>query len=192
MSTITPTPEEMARRIARFSQLDRIVMQREARFSQEALDVIYARRLHPVVGLPDTDTPINDSAPIRGAGGMTITYAVCPPGQGPSLHSHNRTYETFTVCRGRFEFLWGDNAEHSVILEEFDVLSVPPRVCRSFRNVGALEGVLQVIITGGVHDKTDIAFPTSTAAKIAQVDPKLYEHLRASGHALPEVPPRAK
>ncbi|SRR5512138_1185571 len=188
MPTITPTPEEMARRIARFSQLDRIVMQREARFPQDALDVIYARRLHPVIGLPDTDTPINDSAPIRGAGGMTITYAVCPPGQGPSLHSHNRTYETFTVCRGRFEFLWGDNGEHSVVLEELDVLSVPPCVCRAFRNIGSIEGVLQVIITGGVHDKTDIAFPISTAVKIARVNPRLYEHLRETGHALPELP----
>ena len=187
MSTTTPTPEEMERRIARFSQLDRIVMQREARFSQEALDVIYARRLHPVIGLPDIDTPINDGAPIRGAGGMTITYAVCPPGQGPSLHSHNNTYETFTVCRGRFEFLWGDHGEHSVVLEELDVLSVPPRVCRAFRNVGPLEGVLQVIITGGVHDKTDIAFPISTSAKIARVDPNLYRHLRENGHALPDV-----
>lgn len=187
MPTRTPTPQEMAGRIARFTQLDRIPVQREERFPQQALDVIYARRLHPVIGLPETITLISNGAPIRDAGGMTMTYAVCPPGQGPSLHSHNRTYETFTVCRGRFEFRWGDEGEHAVVLEELDVISVPPRVCRAFRNVGPREGVLQVIITGGIHDKSDITFPRSTVARIAQVHPGLFSHMRETGIELPEL-----
>ena len=34
---------------------------------------------------------------------MPMTLAVCPPGQGPGLHNHVKTYETFTVLKTRFE-----------------------------------------------------------------------------------------
>ncbi len=87
---------------------------------------------------------------------MTMTLARCPPGQGPALHSHDQTYETFTVLQGRFEVTWNDDGRDTVVLEPFDTISVPPKVCRAFRNVGDTQGVLQVIITGGVHDMNDI------------------------------------
>lgn len=107
----------------------------QPKFRQEILDLIYARKLLPVVGLEgDANTPVSDAAPIRGAAGMTITYTICPPGQGPSLHAHDRTFESRAVCRGRLEVRWGDTGEHSVVLEEFDTISVPPKVCRAFRN----------------------------------------------------------
>lgn len=173
MKTITPTPEEMHARIARFRDLKPIAAQREPRYSQEVLDLVYARRLLPVIGLENgANTPVTDAAPIRGAAGMTITFAVCPPGQGPALHAHDRTFETFIVCRGRFEFRWGDDGQHAVVLDELDAISMPPRVCRAFRNVGAVEGVLQVIITGGVHDRYDIDLSPHVAEQMKQIDPQ--------------------
>ena len=58
----------------------------------EANDIVYARKLLSVISLESaTDTPINSAAPIVGAGAMTMTMAVCPPGQGPSLHAHHKT-----------------------------------------------------------------------------------------------------
>lgn len=178
MKTITPTPAEMESRIARFEKLKPIAAQREPKFRQEILDLIYARRLLPVVGLEGgANTPVSDAAPIQGAAGMTITYAVCPPGQGPSLHAHDKTFETFTVCRGRFEIRWGDSGEHSIILKEFDTISVPPKVCRAFRNVGEVEGVLQVIITGGVHDRFDIDLSPLAADEMRRIDPAAQQQI---------------
>jgi quercetin dioxygenase-like cupin family protein len=139
--------------------------------------VVYSRKLLSVVGLEmsalEASTPINAEAPIRGAAGMTITLAVCPPGQGPGLHAHRRTYETFTVLAGEFEVTWNDDGSESATLRLFDTISFPPGVCRAFRNIGKAEGILQVVITGGVHDMTDIAFSPKARQEIEAVRPGL-------------------
>jgi hypothetical protein len=44
-------------------------------------------------------------------------------------------------------------------------------VYRSFRNIGDSEGLLQVIITGGVHDMNDIAFSNQAAQLIDAASP---------------------
>lgn len=155
-------------RLARFGRLLEIEPQRGHDLPQAVADLIWSRRLLPVVTrADDAPSPFGNVAPIRGAGDMSITYATCPPGTGPSLHTHRRTFETFTVLKGRFEFTLGDNGEGAVTLDPFDVLSVPPGIARAFRNVGADEGLLQVIITGGQHDVNDITFPARTAKEIA-------------------------
>lgn len=178
MRTINPSAEEMAQRVARFGALRPIVAQREQKYPQEVMDLLYARKLLSVVGLEDDrQTAVSDSAPIVGAGGMTITYAVCPPGQGPGLHAHRQTYETFTVLRGRFAFYWGDAGDQSVILDELDVISVPPEVTRAFKNVSDSEGILQVIITGGIHDKNDIDLSPQVGSEIERIDPKLRQEI---------------
>lgn len=177
MKTISLTAEEMERRIARRADLKPIEAQRQPRYPQEVMDLLYARKLLPVIGLDDRDTALSDSAPIVGAAGMTITYAICPPGQGPGLHAHRETFETFTVMRGRFAFFWGDAGDQQAILEELDVISVPPLVSRAFRNVGDAEGILQVIITGGTHDKNDIDLAPAVAEEIARIDPRARDEI---------------
>lgn len=168
MKTIEISPAEMESRVARFAALEPLRAAESLDMPQAAKDVIYSRKLLSVIGLGGTsDTPVNQGAPIQGAGGMTMTHAVCPPGTGPSLHAHQNTYETFTVLKGRFEVRWNDDGEHRVELDQFDTISVPPRVCRAFRNIGDEEGILQVIITGGVHDMSDIDFPRATADELA-------------------------
>jgi quercetin dioxygenase-like cupin family protein len=163
----------MEKRIARFDRLKPLPIQNAA-IPEKARDVVYSRKLLSVIGLEENaPTPINAQAPIRGAGGMTMTLAVCPPGQGPGLHSHRHTYETFTVLRGEFEVRWNDDGSESAVLREFDTISFPPGVCRSFRNVGDEEGILQVVITGGVHDMTDIAFSENARREIEAVRPGL-------------------
>jgi len=135
-----------------------------------------------VIGLDDEiDTPINASAPITGAGGITITLASCPPGTGPSLHSHRETYETFTVMQGRFEVFWNDDGENRIELNRFDTISVPPGVCRGFRNIGDEEAILQVIISGGVHDLNDIDFAPKCAAEIETIRPGLLKTFEETG-----------
>ncbi len=168
MRTIDISPEDMEKRVSRFRDLKPLRAAETLDIPQEAKDVIYSRELLSVIGLDGSaDTPVNQGAPIQGAGGITMTHAKCPPGTGPSLHAHQQTYETFTVLRGRFEVTWNDDGAHRVELDEFDTISVPPGVCRAFRNIGEDDGLLQVIISGGVHDMSDIDFPKGTATQLA-------------------------
>ena len=99
MKTIELTQSDMAQRVARYRELKPLPTQSAAGVPLEAKDVIYARKLLSVIGLESGSTPVSSNAPIRGAAGMTMTLAVCPPGQGPELHAHVKTYETFTVLR---------------------------------------------------------------------------------------------
>ena len=171
----------MEKRISRFKALKALPIQNAA-IPEKARDVVYARKLLSVIGLQEkSNTPINAEAPIKGAAGMTMTLAVCPPGQGPGLHNHVQTYETFTVLKGRFEITWNDDGSGRAELAQFDTISVPPGVCRAFRNIGAEEGILQVIITGGVHDMNDIAFTGEAKKKIDAVRPGLSSEFEKAG-----------
>jgi quercetin dioxygenase-like cupin family protein len=179
MKTVYLSSDQMQRRIARFNQLSPLPIQ-QTDIPLAARDVVYSRKLLSVIGL-ETSTPINAAAPITGAAGMTMTLAVCPPGQGPGLHSHRQTYETFTVMKGRFEVRWNDDGSGRAVLELYDTVSFPPGVCRAFRNIGDEEGILQVIITGGVHDMTDIDFSARAKQEIDAVRPGLAAEFEKAG-----------
>jgi len=180
MRTIQLSAEQMRGRIARFEALRPLPTQNAA-IPVAARDVVYSRKLLSVIGLEDALTPINAGALIRGAAGMTMTLAVCPPGQGPGLHAHLATYETFTVLEGRFEVRWNDDGGERAVLEQFDTVSFPPGVCRAFRNVGTAEGILQVLITGGVHDMNDIDFVPQAKQDIERVQPGLATEFEKAG-----------
>ena len=182
MQTLHIPQAEMETRVARFRQLQPLAIQQNAAVPEAARDVVYARKLLSVIGLDgNSKTPINSAAPIAGAAGLTMTLAVCPPGQGPGLHAHRDTYETFTVLQGQFEITWNDQGENRVVLDVFDTISVPPGVCRAFRNVGRTEGILQVLITGGVHDMNDIAFSDKAAQAIEAAAPGALTHFKQAG-----------
>ena len=167
MKTISISAPDMKTRTSRYANLKPLPLSESLNMSQEAKDVIYARKILSVIGLgKDVVSPVNEGAPIQGAGGMTMAIGVCPPGTGPSLHAHQQTYETFTVLKGRFEITWNDDGGERIKLDLFDTVSVPPGVCRAFRNISNEEGVLQVVITGGVHDMTDIDFPETIGQQL--------------------------
>ena len=183
MKTKHISSEEMGKRVSKFKTLKPLSIQQDTNIPIEGRDVVYARQLLSVIGLDpkEGNTPINSGAPIIGAGGITMTHAKCPPGQGPGLHNHINTYETFTVLEGQFEVSWNDDGSAAIILEKFDTISVPPGVCRSFKNSGKTEGLLQVIISGGVHDMNDIAFTPAAADKINSVKPGLVDKFKQVG-----------
>ncbi len=182
MKTKSIDQGEMARRISRYQDLSPLAGQRSPAIPQPAADVVWARKLLSVIGLDEgLDTPINRGAPITGAAGMTMTLAECPPGQGPSLHSHLNTYETFTVLKGRFEVRWNDDGGETAILDLYDTVSVPPKVCRAFRNISDEDGILQVVITGGVHDISDIDFAPAAAHEIEAIGPGILDEIKKTG-----------
>jgi quercetin dioxygenase-like cupin family protein len=180
MKTVRISGAEMQKRIARFRALEPLPIQRSD-IPLAARDVVYSRKLLSVIGLEDGQTPINAGAPILGAAGMTMTLALCPPGQGPGLHAHRQTYETFTVLKGRFEVSWNDDGSERAVLDLYDTVSFPPGVCRAFRNIGDAEGILQVVITGGVHDMTDIDFSEDAKRRIEAVGSGLSKEFEKAG-----------
>lgn len=182
MRTIEISREQMEDRIARYDHLEPLEAQKNTDIPVEAADIVWSRKLLSVVGLDaGLDTPINASAPIVGAGGITVTYAACPPGTGPSLHAHQQTFETFTVVKGSFEVYWNDDGSERAELGLFDAISVPPGVCRGFTNISDEEGILQVIISGGVHDLNDIDFAVKAGEQIEAIQPGLLKTFEATG-----------
>lgn len=169
MKTIDVSPEEMSRRTARFSDLRPYKQtQNEAQdIPPEAIEMVSAKCVFPVMS-PEGWEGRNAIAPVKGLPGLTVSLAECPPGDSPGLHSHERTVENFFCVKGRFEISWGDNAEHSTVLEPMDFVSVPAGVNRDFKNIGDDIGYLLVMIQtpeGDAHDK--VAFAPSLGAEIA-------------------------
>jgi len=54
-------------------------------------------------------------------------------------------------------------------------------VCRAFRNIGEDEGILQVLITGGVHDMQDIDFAKQIAGRIDAISPEALDFFARAG-----------
>ncbi|HUZ73824.1 MAG TPA: cupin domain-containing protein [Stellaceae bacterium] len=147
MKTTTISAAEMERRTARFGRLDSYQAQQaqaagvpEAAFAQVA-----AHRVYPVL-VPENYAGRSAQAPIKGAPGLAITIAECPPGNGAGLHAHEQSIENFFCLNGRFEIAWGDDGENSLVLEPMDLVSIPPGVCRSFKNIASETGRLLVVI----------------------------------------------
>lgn len=177
--SLDASPNLIAARVARYRDLNPLPIRVECR--QNALDIVYARKLLPVIGLESGATAVSAGAPIDGAAGITVTLAVCPPGQGPELHAHKATFETFTVLQGTFEFRYGDHGQHGVTLDRFDTVSMPPRVHRSFRNISDEEGIVQVIISGGTHDSSDILMNAQTTRHLKEASPELLASMSSAG-----------
>lgn len=122
------SPEEMRKRIARFSELVPI----PSGFLDTAIPG-HARDVFNVIGQGVTED--NTVAPaIADARDFNLTYVRAEPGNGAALHDHE-TVEVFIPLTGRFALIWGDHGEHEVELGPFDVISVPPGVMRGFRCV---------------------------------------------------------
>ena len=141
MKTVQMTAAEVAQRTARFDKLQAMsTLKDNPVVPQEARDVFLARKIMPIL-LEQTQNAFGSVAAIYGAAGLTMNISVCPPGQGPGLHAHHKTFETFFVLEGSFEFSVNDDGGEKVILNQWDTLSVPPGVCRGFRNIAATDKV---------------------------------------------------
>jgi quercetin dioxygenase-like cupin family protein len=162
----TPTKKEIEARVSRFSKLKPMSTASDlAWVGQEAMDVFYARKLMPVI-LDKGKNPFGNEAPIIGAAGSTMFVSIMPPGQGPCLHSHNGTFETFMVLEGAIEYHIGEPVAHKITLNKWDVLSCPPNVYRGFYNVGETDAVQLTVITGTGESRDDVSVPDSIAQEV--------------------------
>jgi len=168
MSTQTLSPEKMEAHVARFKKLQSYQTQNLATegIPPGAMEKITARKVFPVMAPADYQGR-SAGAPVKGPRGLIVSIAECEPGNGPGLHRHLNTVENFMCLSGRFEIAWGDNGEHSLVLDPLDMISVPRGENRRFRNVSNETGRLLVMIVPETDQQIDpISYAPSLAREI--------------------------
>jgi len=137
----TPTVTEMEKRIARFKRLT----PHPVTFLDQALPE-NERDVFNIIGRGVSEEK-GANAEITAVDGFNVQMSRCKPGRGNGLHSH-ATVETFMPLNGRWSIVWGDEGENEVVLEQYDLISVPPGVMRAFRNIGDETAYLFTILGG--------------------------------------------
>jgi uncharacterized RmlC-like cupin family protein len=168
VTTKSLTSEKMEARVARFNKLQTYQRQNFETHGipAGAVEKITARRVYPVMAPADYQGR-SAGAPVKGPRGLIVSIAECEPGNGPGLHRHLNTVENFLCLSGRFEIAWGDQGEHTLVLEPLDMISVPCGENRSFRNVSNELGRLLVMIVPETDEQVDpISYAPSVAKEI--------------------------
>ncbi len=98
-----------------------------------------------------------------------MTLARCPIVQGPGVHNHLTTFETYTILESKFLIKQNDDGSKELVLKKYDTISIFLGICRSFKNVGNEEGLLQVIISGVAHDMNDISVTPLVTNEMDQI-----------------------
>lgn len=184
--TKRPTQEEMKSRIARFKDL----VSTKAKHAEgkgipaEVLEMITAKSTFNVMSPDGLGGQLSPKPPVVGgdAGVFRLGIVTCPPGNGPGLHVHWKTHETFMALTGKWEVLWGDKGEEKTIIEPFDLIAVPPQVTRTFINISDADAHLLVIIQGRKEEFDDVGRVPETAQKVAQkYGPEMVKKLESLG-----------
>jgi uncharacterized RmlC-like cupin family protein len=184
MKTIEITPEQMKSRIARFRDLKpQSGYYADSGVPKEAYEQMTAKALYLMMAPETQGGPMAAKPAIAGEKGLSVIIAECPPGDKPLLHAHFRTNESFMVLKGRFRVRWGNWGEHEVYLDPFDMIAVPPGVCRDFTNVTGETAYLLVIITGqSDQDFNDIAIaPEDARMMLDRFGPEVIKKIEATG-----------
>lgn len=172
MKTWTPTQDEMKKRIARFKDIVPVARKHteEKGIPAEVFELITARTTRNIMSPSAMPGQMAPSPHVVGgdAGVFRLGIATCPPGNGPGLHVHFKTHETFMALTGRWECHWGDHEEEVTVLEPFDLLACPPAVARRFINISDADAHLLVIVQGERDEFDDIDRLHSTAQAVAK------------------------
>jgi uncharacterized RmlC-like cupin family protein len=158
----------MEARVARFNKLQTYQRQNfeTHNIPPGAMEKVAARRVYPVMAPADYQGR-SIGAPVKGPRGLIVSIAECEPDNGPGLHRHLNTVENFFCLSGRFEIAWGDQGEHTLVLEPLDMISVPRGENRSFRNISNGFGRLLVMIVSETDEQIDpISYSPSLAKEI--------------------------
>lgn len=170
MPTLNPTPEEMEKRIvrAKLIQPKKKRMETAGGIPAKALEAIAADSIYLYMAPAEGVGASSQNPGVIGFPGLTVNLCRCPVGQGPDLHSHARTLETFMCLKGQFEVSWGDDGQYSTLLDEHDMISMPLNVMRAFRNTGQTpEAILLVLIQGAAGDMAaDVQYAPATGERI--------------------------
>jgi len=140
------SPAEMLQYVARFKELrgserafldSRLANSRRTKINLIGMGVVENEddpNLRPNIPLP--------------AHGFNLGMIIAEQGNGAALHAH-KTEEVFMPLVGSWAVVWREGeAEHEIVLDPFDTISVPVGVHRGFRYLGEGRGVLLTLIGG--------------------------------------------
>jgi quercetin dioxygenase-like cupin family protein len=177
------TPEQMAKRVARYGDLRpyKDTMNDAHGIPPEAMRMMSPDKVFPIMS-PEDWTGRSKIAPVKGESGLTVTLVECSPGEHAGLHKHTDSVENFFCVEGRFEILWGERGEHRIELNPLDFVSVPAGVYRDFRYVGDTLGRLLVTIHARPGDTKDtVIHPAAVGDEVAR---RFGQHTRDAMAAL--------
>jgi uncharacterized RmlC-like cupin family protein len=170
LETVEPTPTEMETRIARFRNLTptkRNYNESNVGVPGEAYAKLAADRVLKLMSPPGNKRSTAVPA-VSGVPGLEIAILDNPPGHGPRMHAHMKTVECFLCLTGRYRVAWGSGAKHSVELEPFDFIAVPPRVFREVTNIAETRALILSIVQGSLQDTfNDVLYDPQLGEKIA-------------------------
>ena len=142
-----------------------------------------AEELFLVMSSPALGGPFATDPGISVDQGLIAAIVKCSPGQGPYLHAHYKTLESFICLQGQFHINWGDEGEHEALLDTFDTIAVPRGVVRSFTSASkegdayilafirgdTPEDFADVAMTTAAAEDLDTSFGSGTAEKIKEI-----------------------
>ena len=166
MSQPNPLDDTVPQRVARYAQLVpyKDAMNADNGIPQEAVMMMSPDKVMPIMS-PQGWQGRSKVAPVKGAPGLTVTLAECPPGDSAGLHKHTAAVENFFCVQSRFEITWGDEGQFSTILEPLDFVSVPAGVYRDFKNVGNELGRLLVMIQPDANERQDAVYHAASTGE---------------------------
>lgn len=140
---------EVENRITRFEKLVpyKKQLQSNTGIPTEATEWLTASSVFPLI-IPEGHIGRSQYAPLKGLPGLYLAIAECVSGDGPLPHAHFDSQESFLVLDGEWDITSGPNDELRLPVKPYDLVAMPDKVMRSFRNTGKDKGRLFVIIQG--------------------------------------------
>lgn len=159
--------EEMEQRVARWDKREVIPIQKM--LPPELNRELIADQVFGVVTSNQDGDEQNffDTAPVHsGVSGLAVSIVACPPHQGPGNHVHQFTFENFMPLSGRWRIYWGDESEHNVELDTWDMVSVPPGTMRRFENLSDERAHMLVLAYGEGKLDNDVHVPNQEIERL--------------------------
>jgi len=147
-------------RVTRFTELVpyKKDLDRTGGLPPEATESLSAGNVYPLI-VPEGHVGRSRTAPMYGHQGLYLSIAECTAGDdGPPPHAHSDTQESFYVLDGGFDFCTGFDNEAVVQGRPHDLMAVPPKVMRTFRNTSGRPARLLVIIQGPDRMNDTVSF----------------------------------
>jgi uncharacterized RmlC-like cupin family protein len=141
---------ELTARVTRFATLVpyKKDLNRTNGLPPEATESLSAGSVFPLI-VPEGHIGRSRTAPMYGNQGLYISIAECSAGDdGPPPHAHSDTQESFFVLDGSFDICTGFDSESVVMAKPGDLVAMPNKVMRTFRNTSGAPARLLVIIQG--------------------------------------------
>lgn len=135
------TKDEMRQRVAVWKNLKSS--------SMPLVDAVlpqFNREIFNIIGRGVTEDATMEVA-IPDARDFHMAIIKAGPGKGTGLHTHE-TLEVFMPLTGTWSVQWGDDGENELTIGEWDVISIPTKIMRGFRNDSPHEAVLLSILGG--------------------------------------------